>query len=85
MEIINLFGSIFGVVFILWPLAVGGAFAKGGTENARWAWVVIFIGWLLSRTVEPLPSFLIPEPINTYLFFGTGLILFSLKIFMRER
>ncbi|MBT3315920.1 MAG: hypothetical protein HN390_15040 [Anaerolineae bacterium] len=85
MELINLFGSIFSIVFILWPLAIGGAFSKGGVREARWAWIVLFIGWLFARVVEPLPSFLIPEPYNKYLFFGVGLVLCLLKLFHDNR
>lgn len=85
MQLIKLMGSVFGIVFVLWPLAVGGSLIKGSMREARWAWVVIFVGWLFTKTVKPLPSFLIPEPLNTYLFFVMGLILFTLKFFAREK
>lgn len=81
MELINIIGSVFGIVFILWPLAVGGAFSKGDIRSARSAWSVIFVGWLFAKLLDPLPSFLIPEPYNTFVFFGVGLFLFIPKFF----
>ncbi len=85
MELINIIGSVFGIVFIVWPLAVGGAFSKGGIRSARWAWGVIFIGWLFAKLLDPLPSFLIPEPYNTYVFFGVGLIFLVSSFFKVSR
>ena len=35
MEIINLIGSVFNIVFILWPLAVGATFSKGEMREAH--------------------------------------------------
>ena len=41
-------------------------------------WVVMFFGWLAARIMFTKPIvFLIPEPLNTYLFFFTGLVLFG--------
>ena len=47
----------------------------------------MFVGWILARFVEPLPSIIIPEPLNAYLFFLVGLVLFgwSFVTILREK
>ncbi len=78
----NAIGAVgygFGYVFSFWPLVV--------LSSIRWrresvlagmviAWTLMLFGWLFATSVSARPIWqLIPEPINTYLFFLTGLAL----------
>ncbi len=72
-------GYGFGYVFTLWPLIVLSPL-RWKRENVLAgmiiAWTLMLFGWLLASTVSPRPLVaLIPEPLNTYLFFLTGLAL----------
>jgi len=72
-------GYGFGYVFTLWPLIVLSP-VRWKRENVLAgmiiAWTLLLFGWLFASTVSPRPLVaLIPEPLNTYLFFLTGLAL----------
>jgi HJR/Mrr/RecB family endonuclease len=84
-------GYGFGYVFTLWPLFVLSPL-KWKKENILASmiivWTLMLFGWLFARTVSPRPlAVLIPEPLNTGLFFLTGLalLLWALLRAMREQ
>jgi hypothetical protein len=88
MDLIQLLGYVFGFVFSFWPAIMlaplgwrRGKVLRGMQAN----WVLVFIGWILARFVPPMPSMLIPEPLNTYLFFAAGLVLFSFSIIKKSQ
>ncbi len=72
-------GYGFGYLFTLWPLIVLSP-VKWKKENVLagmiMVWSLMLFAWLFAMTVSPRPLVaLIPEPLNTYLFFLTGLAL----------
>jgi restriction system protein len=72
-------GYGFGYVFTLWPLIVLSPL-RWKRENVLAgmiiAWTLLLSGWLFAGAVSPRPLVaLIPEPLNTYLFFLTGMAL----------
>ncbi len=76
---VGIVGYGFGYIFSVWPLIVLSSI-KWKRENVFAgmiiAWTLMLFGWLFATTVSPRPLWqLIPEPINTYLFFLTGLAL----------
>lgn len=76
---LNAVGYSFGFIFTLWPLLVLSPLKwnKGNLlASMIIVWTLMLFGWLFARSVSPkLPLLLIPEPLNTYLFFLTGLAL----------
>ncbi len=73
-----------GYVFTLWPLIVLSPI-RWKKENVLAgmiiAWTLLLFGWLFATTFSTRPLVaLIPEPINTYLFFltGSGLLVWGL-------
>jgi hypothetical protein len=77
----------FGYIFTLWPLIVLSPL-KWKREDVPAgmiiAWSALLIGWLSAATLSPRPLVaLIPEPVNTYLFFLTGLGLLA-WVLLRE-
>jgi HJR/Mrr/RecB family endonuclease len=48
-------------------------------------WIVLFVGWILARFVPPIKSMLIPEPLNSILFFLAGIVLFGWSYFQKVR
>jgi Restriction endonuclease len=89
MSVLLLLGSVFNFVFSLWPLLFLTPL-EGRKRNIlrdmMILWALIFIGWLIAR-FESLPSFklLIPEPLNTYLFFLTEIGLIGWFFFSKAR
>lgn len=90
MDLLGIAGYAFGFLFSFWPVVVlsglswrKGKFLRGMQIN----WFFMFVGWILARFVEPLPSMMIPEPLNAYLFFLVGLVLFgwSFVTILREK
>jgi hypothetical protein len=84
MEVIHVIGYVFGLIFSGWPLIVIAplGWRRGKVfRNMQSNWLILFVGWVFARFVEPLPSLLIPEPLNTYLFFLAGLVLFGWAFF----
>ena len=82
-------GYGFGYIFSLWPLIVLSSF-KWKRENVLAgmiiAWTLMLFGWLFASTVSPRPLWqLIPEPVNTYLFFLTGLALLMWALLRETR
>lgn len=82
-------GCGFGYVFTLWPLIVLSP-VKWKKENVLAsmiiAWTLMLFGWLFATTVSPRPLVaLIPEPLNTYLFFLTGLALLIWALLRESR
>jgi len=80
MEVIQFLGLVFGFMFSFWFVIVlaplgwrRGKVFRGIQVN----WVIMFVGWILARFVKPMPSIFIPEPLNTILFFLSGLVLFG--------
>ncbi len=74
-------GYGFGYVFSLWPLIVLSPI-QWKRENVLAgmiiAWTLLLSGWLVATSISPRPLWqLIPEPINTYLFFLTGMALLA--------
>ncbi len=72
-------GYGFGYIFTVWPLIILSPL-KWKKENVLAgmvvAWTLLLFGWLFAMTVSHRPLVvLIPEPLNTYLFFLTGLAL----------
>ncbi len=72
-------GYGFGYVLTLWPLIVLSPL-KWKRDNILAgmiiAWTLMLFGWLFASTVSRRPLVaLIPEPLNSYLFFLTGLAL----------
>ncbi len=77
-------GYGFGYIFTIWPLIVLSPL-KWKKEHLPAsmiiAWMLLLFGWLIASTVSHRPLVaLIPEPLNTYLFFltGLGLLVWSL-------
>ena len=90
MDLLKIAGYVFGILFSFWFFVVlsglswrKGKFLRGMQIN----WLFMFVGWILARFVEPLPSMMIPEPLNTYLFLLVGLVLFgwSFVTILREK
>ena len=80
-------GYGFGYVFTLWPLIVLSP-VRWKRENVLAgmiiAWSALLFGWLFATSISPRPLWeLIPEPINTWLFFLTGFGLLAF-VFLRE-
>lgn len=76
---VGIVGYGFGYIFSVWPLIVLSSI-KWKRQNVFAgmiiAWTLMLFGWLFASTVSPRPLWqLIPEPINSYLFFLTGLAL----------
>ncbi len=88
MQVIELIGYVFGLVFSGWLfviLAPLGWRKRNVLRGMQANWILMFIGWVLARFVEPLPSLLIPEPLNTYLFFVAGALLFGWAYLKKSR
>ncbi len=81
-------GYIFGVLFSFWPLMVLAplGWRRGNVLRGMLvAWIFLFIGWIFMRFIPPIPSWFIPEPTNTYLFFLAGLALIGWTYFEKSR
>lgn len=88
MEFIQITGYIFSIIFPLWLFVVAAplGWRRGNVIRGMQAnWLIVFIGWIFTRFVEPVPPLLvlIPDPINTILFFFAGLVLFG-WVFIRK-
>ncbi len=77
-----LLAGIPAMVFPFWPVILIGTLFGFGFQDLRplvIVWVALMLIWLIARGAGAAPLFpLIPEPINSTLFFvtGAGLILF---------
>jgi len=79
IDSLGIVGAVFVMLFPLWPLVVLAPLLRR-TEKTLTAMVLLWIfmlgGWVLARRASPeAGSFLIPEPLNTGLFFLTGAVL----------
>jgi len=73
-------GYVFGWLFTFWPVVVLAPLGwRRGNVLAGMIvlWVVMFLGLLAGRSISLKPIvLLIPEPLNTFLFFLAGAVLF---------
>lgn len=87
MEILEVIGNILGLVFLGWPLVLLAPLQWSRRKNLLSSmlamWVLMLVGWVFANLMGPLPSLLIPEPYNTYLFFSAGFILLLFSIAKR--
>ena len=78
-DMLGVMGLVFAVLFPVWPLIVLAplGWRRGNVLGGMVTlWIVTLVGWALARMQSPTPSsFLIPEPLNTYLFFLAGPVL----------
>jgi hypothetical protein len=75
---LDVLGMIGGMIFPLWPAIVVRALGQRRNVfgNMAAAWIMLLLLWFVSLfSIERIPSFLIPEPWNTILFFLFGLVL----------
>src|SRR5258708_1036694 len=84
MSILPLLGGAFDFIFSIWPLLFLASFERRRRNvlgDMMLIWIFIFLGWSLAR-FESLPPFklITPEPLNTFLFFLTGAVLFGLVL-----
>jgi hypothetical protein len=79
MEVLEIIGIVLGLVFLGWPLVLLAPLQWARKSKMLWSmqvmWILMLVGWWFARSMGQLPSLLIPEPYNTYLFFGAGAIL----------
>jgi hypothetical protein len=91
MQLLSILAYVFGIVFSFWPLLILApiGWRKGNIfRGVLLMWVVVFVCWAVARVIPPIPSMLIPEPANTYLFFLTGItgiILFGIQLIMKRQ
>jgi len=75
---------VLGFIFAAWPLIVVAplGWRRGDVlRGMTFAWVIMFLSWLMVRATSTKPaSFLIPEPLNSYVFFLTGAILIGIFV-----
>ena len=81
-----MFFWVFDLVFDFWPFMTVNAIRgrKNLLRDMLWSWAF----WAVIRIIlffspEPLQSLVIPEPLNTILFFVTGVFLFALYFFLK--
>lgn len=78
LSVIQILFYVFDIVFDFWFVLILAPLQnrKSGIKNMVYAWVV----WAVIRIIlffnsEPTSSFMIPEPLNTILFFAAGFVL----------
>ena len=81
-----MFFWVFDLVFDFWPFMIVNAIRgrKNLLRDMLWSWSF----WAVVRVVlffspEPLQSLIIPDPLNTILFFIMGIVLFALYFFLK--
>jgi hypothetical protein len=82
-SILQLLFTMFGFLFVFWPILFLAPLQnqRSGIRNMVYVWGLwAVIRILLFFDPAPMKSFFIPEPLNTILFFVTGLILVGLWI-----
>jgi hypothetical protein len=80
LSLIQMLFYVFDIVFDFWFVLILAPLQnrKSGIRNMVYAWAVwAVIRILLFFNPEPTPSFMIPEPLNTILFFVAGLVLIA--------
>jgi restriction system protein len=79
---LEILAYVFSFVFIFWPFVILGPLQRRRhilyNMLVMWSFLAL-VRILLFFNPQPIPSFLIPEPLNTILFFATGAVLFALK------
>ena len=89
MQIIQTLGMFARMVFPAWPAILLLPLLLGKGENTLGQmlvmWAVMLFIWLAKRAVPTIPSYAIPEPINTYLFFAAGVLIFIFARFGKSR
>jgi len=81
LGLLGLMAEVVGGFFTFWPVVVltplgwRRGHVYGGIVVM---WVVMLFGWIAARSAAIKPMvLLIPEPLNTVLFFLTGVVLFA--------
>jgi Restriction endonuclease len=87
LGILGLMAEVVGAFFTFWPVVVltplgwrrGNVY--GGIVTM---WVVMLFGWIAARSASIKPMvLLIPEPLNTVLFFLTGMVLIAWPVIQK--
>lgn len=90
MSLVEVFGYVFGFLWPFWPLIFLRAVAnvlfsrrsrrRSAAADLLVIWGFIAVCWLAAAIFLPsVRSFLIPEPLNSVLFFATGAVLLGLN------
>lgn len=91
MSLVEVLGYVFGFLWPFWPLmflraAADMLFSRRSRRRSAAAdllviWGFIAICWVAAAVFLPsIRSFLIPEPLNSVLFFATGAVLIGLNV-----
>ena len=84
---LQFFHYVFDFFFAVWPIILAGAF-KGALKHVFANMLVIWcllaaVRGFIAFTSEPIVfSFLIPEPLSTFIFLFVGVILVAIKVML---
>jgi hypothetical protein len=87
LDILKFSAVILGWAYALWPVLIFLPLAWRRTnlfQDMFVAWSAEFVCWIAAHFIA-IKAFLIPEPLNLWLFASAGLILFIMRFFVRPR